>query len=132
MSQNFNASVARAAAGGASLLSLDKSGNLQVIQANTNNQILVPAGTAKTVLGATGAVGDELVSVTIVPATTSPGSVTIYDGTAGTALVLFNGGATSVADLKPFQVTINSKALAAGWFIATGANVSAIVIGNFT
>ncbi|MER9459680.1 hypothetical protein NKI80_07220 [Mesorhizobium sp. M0387] len=83
-------------------------------------------------LGATGKVGDYLEGVLIVPATTSPGPVTIKDGTGGAAITIFAGGATSLADLKPFYVPLGMKSLAAGgWLVTTGTNVSAIGIGTF-
>src|SRR4051812_6021458 len=59
-----------------------------------------PAGAA-TVLGSSGAIGDYLESVIIIPGTSSPGAVSIKDG-AGAAITIFGGGASSVADLKPF------------------------------
>jgi len=96
--------------------------------------VAVAASTAKEVLGATGAVGDTLTGVLVTPATTSPGAIGIYDGN-GAEIVVFTGGATSVADLKPFFIPIGARAKAAttpGWYIVTGANVSAVAIGNFT
>jgi hypothetical protein len=89
-----------------------------------------PAGAA-TVLGASGAIGDYLESVVIVPGTTSPGSVSIKDG-AGAAITVFAGGATSVADLKPFAVQLGLRATGAGWTVTTGANVTALASGLFT
>ena len=89
------------------------------------------AASAATVLGAGGAIGDYLDSVTIIPGTTSPGSVTIKDG-AGAAITIFAGGATSVADLKPFTVRLGVRATGAGWTVTTGANVTALASGLFT
>src|SRR2546428_7675412 len=43
---------------------------------------------AATVLGASGAIGDYLESVVIIPGTTSPRSITIKDG-AGAAITIF-------------------------------------------
>lgn len=92
--------------------------------------VACPASTA-TLLGATGLAGDYLESVVIVPGTTSPGSVTIKDG-AGSAITIFTGGATSVADLKPFTVRLGLRATGAGWTVTTGANVTAVAAGLFT
>jgi hypothetical protein len=89
-----------------------------------------PAGAA-TVLGSSGAIGDYLESIIIVPGTTSPGAVSIKDG-AGTAITIFTGGATSVADLKPFAVRLGIRATGAGWTVTTGANVTALASGLFT
>lgn len=94
----------------------------------------VAASQTDQVMGATGAVGDMLSGVLIVPATTSPGAVQIKDGN-GSAITIFTGGASSVSNLTPFFIPLGIKALAAttpGWKITTGANVSAIGVGNFT
>lgn len=94
----------------------------------------VAASQTTQMLGATGAAGDYLSSVLIIPATTSPGAVAIKDGN-GSAITIFTGGASSVADLVPFSVPINAAAVATttpGWQITTGANVSAIGFGKFT
>lgn len=91
----------------------------------------VAASQAATALGATGALGDTLSRVLVIPATTSPGAVSIKDG-ADTAIIIFAGGATSVADLKPFVVEVKLKSKTGAWQLVTGANVSAVGIGNFT
>lgn len=82
-------------------------------------------------LGATGATGDYLEAVLIVPATTSPGAVAIKDGANG-AITIFTGGASSITDLAPIYVPLGIKSTAGAWQVTTGANVSAIGIGNFT
>lgn len=89
----------------------------------------VAAGQTAQVLGATGAVGDYLEGIVIIPGTTSPGAVTILDN--ATSITIFAGGATSVADLKPFYVPLGMKSVSGAWKITTGANVSVIGIGNF-
>lgn len=83
------------------------------------------------VLGATGATGDYLSHVLIIPTTTSPGAVSIKDG-AGGAITIFNGGASSLVSLAPFSVRIGAKSVAGAWQITTGTNVSAIGFGDFT
>jgi hypothetical protein len=85
---------------------------------------------AATVLGAGGALGDYLESLVIIPGTTSPGAVSIKDG-AGAAITIFAGGATSVADLKPFTLRLGVRASGAGWTVTTGANVTALATGIF-
>lgn len=67
----------------------------------------------------------------IVPATTSPGTVTFQEGDSGTDRTLFTGGATSVADLTPIVVEYGGRASGDGFRVSTGANVSVIVIGRF-
>jgi hypothetical protein len=94
----------------------------------------VAASQSAQMLGATGAVGDYLAGVLIVPASTSPGAVSIKDGN-GSAITVFAGGASSLAGLQPFFVPIGAKCTAAatpGWQVTTGANVSAVAVGSFT
>lgn len=91
----------------------------------------VAASQSDQVMGATGALGDFLGRVLIVPATTSPGVVQIKDG-GGSAITIFTGGASSVTSLVPFSVPLNLYSTAGAWKITTGANVSCVVSGNFT
>lgn len=102
---------------------------LPVANGGTNYETVAASQTAQ-VLGATGAAGDFLGGVLIVPATTSPGAVTILDG--ATSIPIFVGGATSVPGLAPFFVPIGAKSAAGAWKVTTGANVSAIGVGAFT
>lgn len=91
----------------------------------------VAASQTDQVLGGTGASGDYLDGVLIVPATTSPGAVQIQDG-SGTEITIFTGGAGSVSNLVPFLVPVGACSRAGAWSVTTGANVSAIGIGMFT
>lgn len=91
----------------------------------------VAASASDQALGATGEAGDFLSHLIIVPATTSPGAVSIKDG-AGSAITIFAGGASSVSSLVPFTVPLSLKSLAGAWKVTTGANVSAIAAGDFT
>ncbi|MCW5737021.1 MAG: hypothetical protein KIS73_23045 [Enhydrobacter sp.] len=94
----------------------------------------VAASQSDQVMGATGAVGDYLAGVLIVPATLSPGAVSIKDGN-GSAITIFAGGSGSIVTLHPFFVPVGARAFAAttpGWKITTGANVSALGIGAFS
>lgn len=90
----------------------------------------VAASQTAQVLGATGAAGDFIKGVLVIPATTSPGNVLLLDN--ATSITLFAGGATSVADLKPFFIPLNMVSASGAWKITTGANVSVIGIGIFT
>lgn len=92
-------------------------------------ETVVASATAQ-VMGSTGAIGDVIHAILVIPATTSPGVVTLLDG--ATSIPVFVGGATSVADLKPFRIELKLKCVNAAWKITTGANVSAIGIGDFT
>jgi hypothetical protein len=82
--------------------------------------------------GSGGAAGDWLDFLLIVPATTSPGVVGLYDSSSGTEIIVFAGGASSVASLVPFAVPIRAVSATGAWCITTGSNVSVVASGNFT
>lgn len=96
----------------------------------------VAASQTDQILGPTGKVGDILSSITIIPATTSPGAVQIQDG-GGTEITVFAGGASSVVDLSPIVVFFGPNGIRCvntstpGWKVTTGANVSVIANGRF-
>jgi hypothetical protein len=90
----------------------------------------VAASQTAQALGATGAAGDYIRGILVVPATTSPGNVLLLDN--ATSITVFAGGATSVADLKPFWIELGMVSVSGAWKITTGANVSAIAVGDFT
>lgn len=92
----------------------------------------VAASQTDQVLGATGAVGDFLAALLIVPATTGAGTVQIQDGN-GTEITVFVTG--TLADLRPIYIPLGLRCVNAttpGWKVTTGANVSVLAIGNFT
>ena len=76
-----------------------------------------------------GAIGDEIAHVLLVPTTTSPGAVTIKDGTSGSSMTIFTGGTTTI---NPISLPIRCKSFNGGWAITTGANVIAFVSGQFS
>lgn len=82
-------------------------------------------------LGTTGATGDFLAGVLIIPGTTSPGKVQIKDG-SNTAVDIFTGGASSVSNLVPFYVPIGANSTAGAWQVITLTNATAVGFGNFT
>ncbi|WP_316172417.1 hypothetical protein [Bradyrhizobium sp. SZCCHNRI2049] len=90
----------------------------------------VAAGQTDQVMGTTGAIGDTLLGILIIPATTSPGAVSVKDN--ATSFTIFTGGASSVADLKPFFVPLGMRSASGAWKVTTGANVSVVAIGNFS
>lgn len=102
-----------------------------VTDINVGDYETVAASATDQALGASGAAGDYLATVWIVPATTSPGAVSIKDG-AGSAITIFTGGATSVSNLVPFPVSLGIKSLSGAWKVTTSTNVSVIATGNFT
>ena len=81
-------------------------------------------------MGSTGAAGNYLSHVVIVPASLDPGAVSIKDGT-GSAITIFTGGTGSVLTLHPFEVHLGIYC-GTSWKLTTGANVSAIGVGKFT
>lgn len=92
----------------------------------------VAASQTDQALGATGASGDYLQGVLIVPGTTAAGAVSIKDG-AGSAISIFaGGGTTALITLIPFFVPLGIKSGSGAWKVTTGANVTAIGVGNFT
>lgn len=92
----------------------------------------VAAGQTDQPMGATGATGDYLEGVLIVPALVACGAVSIKDG-AGSAITIFvGGGTTALADAKPFFVPVKALSTGGAWKITTGASVSAIGVGAFT
>ena len=98
-----------------------------------NSQTYKPCpASATTTLGATGATGDYLDGVLIVPSIAAPGAVQIQDG-AGTAMTVFAGGATvALPTLAPFYIPIGAVSAAGAWKVITLAGCTAIGIGNFT
>lgn len=91
----------------------------------------VAASQTDQVIGASGAAGDYLHSLLIVPATTSPGAVSIKDG-SGSAITVFTGGASSLSNLVPFMVPLMAVSKDGAWSVTTGANVSCLAVGRFT
>lgn len=103
---------------------------VEIVESNAEYETFA-AGVTDSAVGATGKKADFLSHILIVPATTSPGAVSIKDG-SGSAIVLFAGGATSVATLHPFHVMLRIKSRAGAWKVSAGANVSVLAAGNFT
>lgn len=81
-------------------------------------------------LGATGAAGDYVNFILVVPASMSPGNVLLLDNT--TSITVFTGGTNSVSNLIPFAIPIMAKSVSGAWKLTTGANVSCVAVGKFT
>lgn len=90
----------------------------------------VAASQTNQVLGPTGATGDYIDHVLVVPATTSPGNVILLDN--ATSITIFTGGTDSVSNLVPFAIPLGMTSVSGSWRLTTGANVSAIGVGSFT
>lgn len=80
----------------------------------------------------TGAVGDTLNSLVIIPGTAAAGIVQIKDGGGSAITVFAGGGTTALPSLAPIPVTINAVSAAGAWSVITNANVTAIAVGQFT
>ena len=117
---------------GAARMTLDRQVRVaSEIQSTTiDDYETVAASQTAQALGATGATGDYIVGILVVPATTSPGNVLLLDN--ATSITVFVGGASSVSNLVPFFIPIGAKSVSGAWKITTGANVSCIGIGKFT
>lgn len=104
--------------------------NPVLVDIGQDNYETVAASQTSQICGGVGSTGDYLAGLLVVPATTSPGGVSIGDGS--TSIVVFTGGASSVSNLVPFFVPLGIKSTASGWTVTTGANVSAVAVGQFT
>lgn len=90
----------------------------------------VAAAATAQVLGPSGATGDYISGVLVIPATTSPGNVLLLDN--ATSITIFTGGSSSVSNLVPFFIPLGMISVSGAWKLTTGSNVSCIGIGNFT
>lgn len=94
------------------------------------NYETVAASQTAQILGGVGGAADFISHVLVIPAGTSPGAVTLIDGTV--SIAIFAGGADSVGSLTPFVVPLMMRAVTGPWKITTGAAVSVIAIGDFS
>ncbi len=116
----------------ATLVSLLKGQLTELLTLSAGDYETVAASQTDQVMGPTGATGDHLAGVLIVPGTTAAGAVSIKDG-AGAAVTIFaGGGTTALTTLIPFFVPLGIKSAAGAWSVTTGANVTAIGVGDFT
>lgn len=148
ISDGTNTAVVRA---GSSAVADTDAALVVVARGANNNGRALPAGSAPVVLnsmtykavaasatatlfGATGASGDYLDHVVIIPATAAAGAVSITDGSGSAITIFAGGGTTALPTLAPFSVYIGaiSSGGAGGWKVTTGTNVSVIGVGNFT
>lgn len=90
----------------------------------------VAASQTAQALGATGATGDFISHLLVIPATTSPGNVLLLDN--ATSITVFAGGASSVSNLVPFVIPLAMISASGAWKVTTGASVSVIGVGDFT
>lgn len=96
-----------------------------------NQYETVAASQTSQIMGTAGAKGDYIEGLLVVPASTSPGAVTLIDGT--TSITVFAGGASSLTTLIPFYIPLGINSVGAnGWSITTGASLSLIAMGKFS
>lgn len=100
-----------------------------VVPAGYEYETVAASQTAQA-LGATGATGDLINGILVIPASTSPGNVILLDN--ATSITVFAGGASSVSNLVPFFIPLGIKSVSGAWKITTGASVSCIGVGDFT
>jgi len=88
-----------------------------------------PNAPSSTVRGTgTGAINDMLHSITIVPAATNCGTVTLLDGSTSQN-ILVSG---TLSDLHPITLIFDCRSQNGPWKITTGSSVSVIATGHFT
>lgn len=92
----------------------------------------IPASTAtSTALGAGGgATGDYLERAVLLPTSTSPGAVTLFDGSF--SMVVFAGGASSIGDLKPIPLNLGIRSQSGAFKVLTGVSIAAIFAGRLS
>lgn len=90
---------------------------------------LIAAGQSTQALGATGAKGDVLERLIIVPETTGAGTVSIKDGSDTAINVLVSG---TLSNLSPIVVQLGIKSVTGKWQVTTGTNVHVIAVGVFS
>ncbi len=98
-----------------------------VVEASRTYQDVAASATA-TVLGSTGATGDWLEGILVVPETTGAGTVALLD--LSTSVNVFVTG--TLTSLVPFYVPMGCLSKNGAWKITTGANVHIRAFGNFT
>ncbi|WP_192246036.1 hypothetical protein [Mesorhizobium silamurunense] len=90
----------------------------------------VAASVTAQTLGATGAAGDFISHILVIPSTVDAGHVLLLDG--ATSITVFEGGTASLSNLVPFIIPLGMISASGAWKITTGAGVTCIGVGNFT
>lgn len=94
----------------------------QSVLANATDTTLVGTGL--------GLVGDSLDGFLAVPASFSPGAISIKDG-GGSSITLFAGGASSLLTLHPFWINCGFISRTGAWSVTTGSNIAVVAVGHF-
>jgi hypothetical protein len=103
---------------------------VSVVSTTIDDYETVAASQTAQVLGATGATGDFINHLLVVPATLNPGAISVLDN--ATSITVFTGGTASVSSLAPFTIYLRMKSVSGAWKVTTGAAVSVIGVGKFT
>ena len=106
----------------------------QTLAASSAAVFVTAADASKGTSAGNGAKNDILDRLILIPASTSPGAVTIADGSAS-AVTVFAGGASSLTELRPIYVEFGEGGIRSrngAWTVTNGASVSAIIIGRPT
>jgi len=82
-------------------------------------------------LGASGTAGDYLKRLVLIPTSVNPGGVSIKDGSAS-AISVFAGGTSAVADLKSWTIDLGLESVNGAWQITTGTAIAVLACGDFT
>lgn len=105
--------------------------NSALTKFGTGYYVTVAASATATVLqSSSGASGDYIDGILVIPASTSPGNVLLLDN--ATSITVFAGGANSVSNLVPFFIPLGAVSRSGAWKLTTGANVSCVAIGKFS
>ena len=105
--------------------------NTLLTNAGTGFYVAGSASSSPTFQSSTGATGDYLEGVLVIPATTAAGAVTIYDN--ATAIMSYpGGGTTALLTLTPFYIPMSAVSRSGAWKASIGANVSILAIGKFS
>ncbi len=102
----------------------------QVAPAASTYETVAASQTAQVLGPGSGASGDYISGVLVIPGTTSPGNVLLLD--SATSITIFTGGAASVSNLVPFFIPLGMVSQSGAWKLTTGSNVSCIGVGTFT
>jgi len=109
-------------------------GGLLARQIEPNDYVLVAAGQTAAVIGTVSgaAKGNFLARLIITPAAVGAGTISLIDGTGGSAVTIPIFDTGTLADLSPFTIELGIVSQVGAWHITTGATVSVIAIGVFT
>lgn len=100
------------------------------VKSSAGNYVTIAASQTDVKLGATGAIGDYLQGILVIPTSVDAGNVVILDG--ATSITVFAGGSASTSNLVPFYIPLGIKSVSGAWHVTTGSNISVIAIGSFT